>query len=79
MLVVGEHHTLETDGFTYFRSDLADLHFAGNAQQVYEQAIRDQDVEFLRACQGQGGFVPWEETLKLIHTMDRFQALAGTT
>jgi 2-hydroxy-4-carboxymuconate semialdehyde hemiacetal dehydrogenase len=78
MLVVGEHHTLETDGFTYLRSDLADLQFAGDAQQVYEQAIRDQDVEFLRACQGQGGFVLWEETIKLLRTMDRFQALADT-
>jgi 2-hydroxy-4-carboxymuconate semialdehyde hemiacetal dehydrogenase len=76
MLVVGEHHTLETDGFTYLRSDLADLQFAGDAQQVYEQAIRDQDREFLRACQGQGAFVPWEETLKMIRTMNRFQALA---
>jgi 2-hydroxy-4-carboxymuconate semialdehyde hemiacetal dehydrogenase len=77
MLVVGEHHTLETDGFTYLRSDLADLQFAGDAQQVYEQAIRDQDREFLRACRGQGGFVPWEETLKLIRAMDRFQAHAA--
>jgi 2-hydroxy-4-carboxymuconate semialdehyde hemiacetal dehydrogenase len=79
MLVVGEHHTLETDGFTYLRSDLADLQFAGDAQQVYEQAIRDQDREFLRACGGQSGFVPWEETLKLIRAMDRFQALAAAS
>lgn len=78
MLVVSEHHTLETDGFTYLRSDLADLQFAGDAQQVYEQAIRDQDRQFLCACRGQGSFVPWEETLKLIRTMDRFQALAET-
>ncbi|MDR3675136.1 MAG: Gfo/Idh/MocA family oxidoreductase [Acidobacteriota bacterium] len=76
MLVVGERHTLETDGFTYLRSDLPDLQFAGDAQQVYEQAIRAQDMEFLRACQGKGNFVPWEETLKMIRIMDRFQALA---
>jgi 2-hydroxy-4-carboxymuconate semialdehyde hemiacetal dehydrogenase len=78
MLVVGEHHTLETDGFTYLRSDLADWHFAGDAQQVYEQAIRDQDVAFLRACRGQGEFVPWEETVNLIRVIDRFQALANS-
>jgi 2-hydroxy-4-carboxymuconate semialdehyde hemiacetal dehydrogenase len=77
MLVVGEHHTLETDGFTYLRSDLPDLQFAGDAQQVYEQAIRAQDMEFLRACRGKGNFVPWEETLKMIRIMDRFQALAA--
>ena len=76
MMVVGERHTLETDGFTYLRSDLADLQFAGDAQQVYEQAIRTQDMDFLRACQGKGNFVPWEETLKMIRIMDRFQALA---
>jgi len=79
MLVVGEHHTLETDGFTYLRSDLTDLQFAGDAQQVYEQAIRDQDREFLRACRGQGGYVPWEETLKMVRAMDRFQALAAAS
>ena len=76
MMVVGERHTLETDGFTYLRSDLPDLQFAGDAQQVYEQAIRAQDMGFLRACQGKGNFVPWEETLKMIRIMDRFQALA---
>jgi 2-hydroxy-4-carboxymuconate semialdehyde hemiacetal dehydrogenase len=76
MLVVGEHHTLETDGFTYMRSDLADLQFAGNGQQVYEQAIGDQDVAFLRACRGQGQFVPWEETVKMVRMMNRFHALA---
>jgi hypothetical protein len=76
MLVVGEHHTLETDGFTYLRSDLGGLQFTGDGQQVYEQAVGDQDREFLRACQGHGGFVPWEETLKMIRAMDRFQALA---
>ena len=78
MLVVGEHHTFETDGFSYLRSDLANLQFTGEAQQVYEQAIRDQDWEFLRACQGHGSFVAWEETLKMVHTMDRFQTLAET-
>jgi 2-hydroxy-4-carboxymuconate semialdehyde hemiacetal dehydrogenase len=76
VLVVGEHHTLETDGFSYLRSDLTDLQFTGDAQQVYELAIGDQDRQFLRACQGQGGFVPWEETLTMIRAMDRFQALA---
>jgi 2-hydroxy-4-carboxymuconate semialdehyde hemiacetal dehydrogenase len=79
MLVVGEQHTLETDGFTYLRSDLADLQFEGDGQQVYEQAIRDQDVAFLRACRGQEQFVPWEETVKLVRTMNRFKALAEET
>jgi len=76
MLVVGEHHSIETDGFTYLRSDLEGLSFTGDAQEVYEQAIGDQDEAFLRCCRGQGEYVPWEQTLQLVRTMERCQALA---
>lgn len=76
MLLVGEHHTLEAHGFTHLRSDLPDLKFTGDAQEVYEQAIGDQDRAFLRSCQRLGNYVPWEETLQMVRMLDQFQALA---
>lgn len=75
MSIVGKNHTLETDGFSYVRSDLADLQFRGIEQQVYEQAIRDQDADFLGACQGKNRFVDWAETVKLLRAVNQFQAL----
>lgn len=75
MVVVGEKHTVETDGFTYLHSDLAELCFQGNEQEVYEQAIRDQDAAFIRACQGANAFVSWDETIRLMRTVNRCQAL----
>ncbi|MGH9327830.1 MAG: Gfo/Idh/MocA family protein, partial [Terriglobia bacterium] len=76
MVIVGKKHTVETDGFTYLRSDLPQLQFQGDEQEVYEQAVRDQDAEFLGACQGKGTYVSWDETIKLIRTVNQFQALA---
>jgi 2-hydroxy-4-carboxymuconate semialdehyde hemiacetal dehydrogenase len=78
MVVVGTKHTIETDGFSYLRSDLEDLNFAGNELEVYEQAIGNQDTKFLAACRGTDGFVPWSETLNLIRVMKRLQALSGS-
>ncbi len=75
VLIVGKKHTAETDGFTYVRSDLAELQFQGNEQMVYEQAIRDQDAQFLHACQGANTYVAWEETIRLMRTVNRCQAL----
>jgi len=75
MSVVGKNHTVETDGFTYLRSDLAGLQFRGIEREVYEQAIADQDDEFLRACNGDFCFVAWDETLELIRTVNQFEAL----
>lgn len=75
MLLIGKKHTVETDGFSYLRSDLADLEFRGTDNQVYAQAIRDQDAAFLGACLGKNSFVDWADTVKLIRTLNRFQAL----
>jgi predicted dehydrogenase len=75
MSIVGKNHTMETDGFSYVRSDHADLQFQGIEQQVYEQAIRDQDADFLGACQGKNSFVDWAETVKLLRAVNQFQAL----
>ena len=75
--IVGAQHTLETDGFSYIRSDLARLDFRGDEQALYEKAIHDQDVDFLSSCRAARGGVAWEEAVRLIQTVNRFQVLAG--
>ena len=54
-----------------------ELAFRGDEQETYEEAIHLQDVEFLRACQGNGNFVSWDETFKVLQTIDRFRALGA--
>jgi 2-hydroxy-4-carboxymuconate semialdehyde hemiacetal dehydrogenase len=76
MLVVGKNHTFETDGFSYLQSDLPELRFTGDGQRIYEDAIRDQDIQFLNACQGKGSFVSWDETVRLLQIVEQFQALS---
>jgi 2-hydroxy-4-carboxymuconate semialdehyde hemiacetal dehydrogenase len=76
VLIVGERHTIETDGFSYLRSDCEELSFCGGEQSTYEDAIRVQDMEFVRACHGGKAGTDWEETVKLVETMDRFRLLA---
>ena len=76
MLIVGERLTVETDGFSYLRSDSEDLSFRGGGQDVYEGAIHDQDMEFIRACRGEKAGVGWEETLTLMKTMEAYAVLA---
>lgn len=77
MMVVGEKHTIETDGFTYAGSDLPELSFQGNDRETYESAIHLQDTAFLRAGQGKGHFVSWDETITILRAIDGFRALAG--
>lgn len=75
MVVVAAKHTIETDGFSYLRSDLEELQFTGNERDVYEQAIAAQDAHFLTACQGKAAYIPWTETVALMRVIERFQAL----
>ncbi|MGA3323970.1 MAG: Gfo/Idh/MocA family oxidoreductase [Terriglobia bacterium] len=77
MMIVGENHTIETDGFSYANSDLPELEFRGDEQETYEEAIHLQDVDFLRACQGIGNFISWDETVKVLQTIDGFRALGA--
>jgi 2-hydroxy-4-carboxymuconate semialdehyde hemiacetal dehydrogenase len=76
MLIVGDQHTVETDGFSYIRSDLAHLNLNYDEQQTYEDGIHLQDMEFLRACQGEPAGVDWQETLQLVRTVSAFCELA---
>lgn len=75
MVVVATKHTVETDGFSYLRSDLEELHFTGDELAVYEQAIAAQDVHFLEACRGKATYISWAESERLMRVIQRFQVL----
>lgn len=77
MVVVGEKHTVETDGFSYLRSDLDELEFAGDERTVYEQAIATQDTQFLGACRGKNTYIPWTDTENLMHIIHQFRELSA--
>lgn len=80
MLVLGQLHTIETDGFSCLSSDAVDLNWRGTAQQEYEKAIGRQDRSFLRACAGEEEGASeegasWEETKELVTVLEGFAAL----
>jgi predicted dehydrogenase len=75
MLIVGDRHTVETDGFSYVRSDLDHLNFSIPETQSYEKGIHDQDVDFLHSCAGKETGIDWQEAVKLIGIVNRFQDL----
>jgi predicted dehydrogenase len=77
MLIVSEKHSVETDGFSYMKSDLQELEFKGDEQKTYEEAIHAQDVQFLHACHGNDNFVSWDEMVKILRAIDRFRALGS--
>ena len=82
MVVVGTKHTLETDGFSYLRSDILqsdieELQFAGDERIVYEQAIVAQDAQFFGACRGENTYIPWAETENLMYMIHRFKMLTA--
>lgn len=72
LLIVGERRTLESDGFSFVRSDDGVLHQCAQ-QPVYESAIRNQDRAFLAACRGVGDYADWQDTIQLMRTVDRFR------
>jgi 2-hydroxy-4-carboxymuconate semialdehyde hemiacetal dehydrogenase len=78
MIVVGSKHTIDTDGFSYLRSDADELRFDGEENAVYEQAIALQDAQFFAACGGKGTYIPWVETENLMRIIHRFQVLSMT-
>lgn len=77
MVIVGAKHTVETDGFSYLRSDVEELQFAGEERVVYEQAVAAQDKQFLSACRGDGAYIPWAETEELMRMIYQFQTLSA--
>lgn len=79
MIVLGAKHTVETDGFSYMRSDLEELQFNGDEGDIYEQAIAAQDLHFVEACRGKNTYIPWTQTEDLMRMIQRFQALSAAT
>jgi 2-hydroxy-4-carboxymuconate semialdehyde hemiacetal dehydrogenase len=75
MLIVGDRHTVETDGFSYVHSDLDRLRLSIPENQSYEKAIHDQDVAFLRSCQGEKTGVNWQEAVTLLGILNDFWGL----
>lgn len=73
MLIVGGEHTIETDGFSYLRSDLSEANQQWNPQAAYEQAIGDQDADFIAACRDQSIGIEWAETIRLMRLIAAFK------
>lgn len=76
MLVVGDRHTFSTDGFSRVRSDRSELNWDGDADEAYHASIRDQDLDFLRACRGERAGTSWDETITLMRAIDDLRELA---
>ena len=70
--VVGSKHTIETDGFSFLRSDCLDFNGRFDSEIEYHAAIGAQDRAFLS-----GHGVPWSEAMKLTVAVDSFRDLAG--
>jgi predicted dehydrogenase len=70
--VVGSKHTIETDGFSFLRSDCLDFNGEFDSEAEYHAAIAAQDRAFLS-----GHGVPWSEVVSLATAVDRFRVLAG--
>jgi 2-hydroxy-4-carboxymuconate semialdehyde hemiacetal dehydrogenase len=75
MTVAGSKHTVETDGFSFMRSDRADWCWQGDEDGAYQQAIAAQDAAFLSASEGSGGGVDWSETVTLTAAVEQFREL----
>jgi 2-hydroxy-4-carboxymuconate semialdehyde hemiacetal dehydrogenase len=71
-IVVGSKHTIETDGFSFVRSDRLDFKCEFDSESEYHAAISAQDRAFLS-----GHGVPWSEMLSLATAVDSFRKLAG--
>jgi predicted dehydrogenase len=75
--IVGSDHTLQTDGFSYIRSDEISFDWTGDLTISYESAIRHQDQDFLAFVEGGDTGTPWNDTLHLAECLDRFLELGS--
>jgi 2-hydroxy-4-carboxymuconate semialdehyde hemiacetal dehydrogenase len=74
--IVGSRHTIDTDGFSFVDSDLSDLQIRVDETETYEEAVRKQDGDVVRACCEGSGAVEWKETIRLLRSVNSFQELA---
>ncbi|MCX6623067.1 MAG: Gfo/Idh/MocA family oxidoreductase [Acidobacteria bacterium] len=75
--IIGSHHTIQTDGFSYIRSDEMTFDWKGDETLIYESAIRNQDQDFLAFVEGGDTGTPWNDTLRLAECLDRFLELGS--
>jgi 2-hydroxy-4-carboxymuconate semialdehyde hemiacetal dehydrogenase len=75
LTLLGERHTVVTDGFSSIESDDPALRWQGDAAAVYEQAIADQDMAFLECCETGLGGIRWAETMLMTRHVEAFQKL----
>lgn len=75
LTMIGEKATLETDGFTYLRSDKGEIEPEADAHEAYEDAVKNQDLQFIRACRGEAAGVHWERTMALTRKIEEFKLL----
>ena len=77
MTLVGSEHTVVVDGFHTIQSDDASLRWQGDAGAVFEQAVSDQDLEFLRGCDAGTAGVPWSDSVRMARSVEVFQNLCN--
>jgi len=75
--ITGSRHTVETDGFSFLRSDEMAFEWKGDETLTYEAAIRNQDQDFLAFVEGGDTGTPWSDTLRLAECLDRFLELGS--
>jgi predicted dehydrogenase len=73
--VIGDKHTLVTDGFSFIDSGDSAMTWHGDTAATYERAIAEQDLAFLRCCETGDGGVSWIETTRMMRQMDAVQGL----
>ena len=77
MTLVGSEHTVVIDGFHTIDSDDASLRWQGDAGAVFEQAVSDQDLEFLSGCDAGSAGVPWADSMRMVQSAEVFQKLCN--
>lgn len=77
MTLVGSEHTVVVDGFQTIESDDDSLRWQGDARAVFEQAVTDQDLEFLRCCRSGAGGVSWADSMRMVQSVEVFQKLCN--
>lgn len=75
--LVGSEHTVVVNGFDAIESDDDSLCWRGDSGAVFEQAISDQDLEFLRSCRTGAGGVPWTDSMRMVRCVETFQHLCN--
>ena len=77
MTLVGSEHTVVVDGFHTIESDDHSLRWRGDAGAVFEQAVSDQDLEFLSGWHAGTDGVPWSDSMRMVRSVEVFQKLCN--